>query len=92
MTIALALGAFLLSAIPVILLCTGDPKRRRATGERHRAASPPRAMLVGAACVPGFACALLGDTAAFMLRLGGIALLGWAAAASFAAGTQDRAD
>lgn len=92
MTINLALGALLLSAIPVILLCIVDPKRRRATGERDPAASQPRAMLVVAACVPGVACALLGDSAAFMLWLGGIALLGWAAAAGFAARTQDRTD
>ncbi|KQN30623.1 hypothetical protein ASF00_07925 [Sphingomonas sp. Leaf34] len=92
MTIAVALGALLLSAFPVILLCIGDPKRRRATGDRDRAASQPRAMLVAAACVPGFACALLGDSAAFMVWLGGIGLLGWAAAASAAARTQDRTD
>ncbi len=92
MTIDLALGVLLLSAIPVILLCIGDPKRRRATGERNPTASRPRAMLVVAACVPGVACALLGDSAAFMVWLGGIGLLGWAAAASAAARTQDRTD
>ena len=90
MTIFLALGALFLSAIPVILLCVGDPKRRRAARERGGAASGPRSMLVGATCIPGIACALLGDSAAFMLWLGGVALLGWAAAAGFAARSQDR--
>ncbi|ATY32965.1 hypothetical protein [Sphingomonas psychrotolerans] len=90
MTIYLALGALFLSAIPVILLCVGDPKRRRAAGERGGAASRPRSMFVIMACIPGFACALLGDSAAFMLWLGGTALLGWAAAASFVARSQDR--
>ena len=85
MTIQLALGALFLSAIPVIILCNGDPKRRRATGERGGAARLTRTILVVTACVPGFACALLGDSAAFMLWLGGIALFGWAAAARFAA-------
>ena len=91
MTIDLALGTVLLSAIPVVLLCIGDPKRRRAAGGRGGAASRPRSILVVTACVPGLACALLGDSAAFMLWLGGIALFGWAAAASFAARSQDRA-
>lgn len=90
MTIVIALGALFLSAIPVVLLCIGDPKRRRAAGERGGATSRSRSMSVVTACVPGVACALLGDSAAFMLWLGGTALLGWAAATGFAARSQDR--
>ena len=84
MTIVLALAAIAFSAVPILLLCLGDPKRRRAAGESGGSPDRHRAMLVTAGCVPGIAVALLGDSAAFMLWLGGIALLGWCAAASFA--------
>lgn len=83
--ILLALGALALSAIPILLLGIGDPKRRRAAGVKDGSASGQRWLLVLAACVPGLACALLGDSAAFIMWLGGSGLLGWAVAAYFGA-------
>lgn len=82
-TVLLALAALAVSAVPLALLCAGDPKRRRAAGGRDGAATAVRRLLAAATCVPGVACALAGDSAAFMLWLGGCGLLGWAAAALF---------
>jgi hypothetical protein len=82
----LATIAFLVSAIPIIMLCIGDPKRRRAVGGKGDGMAPgKRRLLAAAACLPGLACALLGDPAALMMWLGGCALLGWALAAWFRA-------
>lgn len=89
-SIYLALGALVLAAIPVIFLCRGDPKRRRAAGEPGGMPPGRRWLLVMAAIMPGLGCALLGDAAAFMLWLGGTALAGWALAASLS-GEMDRA-
>ncbi|ODP38696.1 hypothetical protein [Sphingomonas turrisvirgatae] len=79
--IALALVALMLSAIPLALLCIGDPKRRRAVGVTEGTPTATRRLLAAAACAPGIGCALLGDAAALMMWLGGCALIGWAAAA-----------
>lgn len=81
--ILLALAALALSAVPIVLLGIGDPKRRRAAGAKDGSASGQRWLLVIAACLPGLACALLGDSAAFIMWLGGSALLGWSVAAYF---------
>ncbi|MEN3749166.1 hypothetical protein TPR58_18475 [Sphingomonas sp. HF-S3] len=81
--ILLALAALALSAVPIVLLGIGDPKRRRAAGAKDVSASGQRWLLVIAACLPGLACALLGDSAAFIMWLGGSALLGWSVAAYF---------
>lgn len=82
----LALTALALSAIPILVLCIGDPKRRRAAGGGEGGmASGRRRMFAAAACIPGIACALLGDAAAFLMWLGGCALVGWALAACFRA-------
>ncbi len=43
-----------------------------------------RRLLTVVACLPGVACLLLGETAAFMLWFGGSALTGWFVAACFA--------
>ena len=83
-TVVLALLALAISAAPVFLLCLGDPKRRRTAGEGGDPTGRNRRLLVAAACAPGLGCALLGNSAAFMLWLGGAALLGWLAASSFA--------
>lgn len=83
-SIYLALAALALAAIPVALLCVGDPKRRRAAGEPGGMSSGRRWLLVIATIMPGLACALLGESAAFMLWLGGIALAGWGLAAALA--------
>ncbi|MBY8825285.1 hypothetical protein K7G82_23480 [Sphingomonas colocasiae] len=84
--IALALAALVVSAIPILLLCIGDPKRRRTAGDKSGGMPMgKRRWLVAAACLPGFACAWLGDAPAFLMWLGGCALLGWALAACFGA-------
>ncbi|MCD2324284.1 hypothetical protein LQ953_09695 [Sphingomonas sp. IC-56] len=85
MTFYLTLSALLLSAFPIFLLCAGDPKRRRASGEGDGSTSRQRWPLMIAACAPGLVSLLLGDSATFMLWLGGAALIGWLAATSFAA-------
>lgn len=80
----LALIALALSVIPILALCAGDPKRRRTVGDSDGGmATGRRRLLAAIACVPGFACALLGDAAAFLMWLGGCALVGWACAAFF---------
>lgn len=79
---SLALIAFVLSAVPIVMLCVGDPKRRRAIGGKGSGmASGQRRLLVAVACIPGAICALLGDAAAFLMWLGGCALVGWILAA-----------
>jgi hypothetical protein len=79
-----ALGALALSAIPILLLCMGDPKRRRTIGIKGDGmATRQRRLLAAAACIPGVACIWVGDAPAFLMWLGGCALLGWALAACF---------
>ena len=86
--VATALVALLLSAVPILLLCVGDPKRRRTTGQKNGGMAPaPRRWLLAAACLPGSACALVGDAASFLMWLGGCALWGWALATYFSAKT-----
>lgn len=81
------LAALLLSAIPILLLCIGDPKRLRAADRKGGGmAQPKRRMLAALACVPGIACALTGDAAAFLMWMGGCAMVGWAATFCFRAG------
>ncbi|CAN5198079.1 hypothetical protein BH10PSE12_BH10PSE12_36430 [soil metagenome] len=76
-----ALIAIALSAILIVILCVGDPKRRRAAGRTGRngpAQSPElRRILAAAACLPGLYCALTGDAAAFLIWLGGCGVIGW---------------
>lgn len=77
-----ALVAIALSAILIIILCVGDPKRRRAAGRTGRNAGPAqspklRRILAAAACLPGLYCALTGDAAAFLIWLGGCGVIGW---------------
>lgn len=86
MTIFLALFALVLSAIPIVALCIGDPKRRRTVGRKEGAMpSDRRRLLLAIACAPGLACALLGDAPAFLIWLGGCVLIGWTLAARFPA-------
>lgn len=81
---AAALGALALSAIPMLVLCLGDPKRRRTVGDKGSGmASSQRRLLAAAACAPGLICVILGNAAAFLMWLGGAALIGWAIAAFF---------
>lgn len=80
-TILATLAAVALSAIPILLLCFGDPKRRRSVEKKGNGmATRQRRILAALACVPGVVCALAGDSAAFLMWVGGCALVGWAAA------------
>src|SRR3546814_13216049 len=66
------LTAIALSAVPILLLCIGDPKRRR-TAEKNSngMATARRRILTVIASVPGIVCALTGDSAACLMWLGG---------------------
>ena len=82
------LGALALSTLAIIALCLGDPKRRRAVGGKAAGmTSGQRRFLVAIACVPGLVCMILGDAAAFLMWLGGCALVGWTLAAGFRTGS-----
>src|SRR3546814_10393192 len=71
------LTAIALSAVPILLLCIGDPKRRRSAEKNSNGmATSRRRILTVIACVPGIVCALTGDSAAFLMWLGGCALVG----------------
>ena len=73
-----------LSAILVVFLCSGDPKRRRSNGASGKVQSRmQRWCLTGALCLPGIVFALSGDAAAFMIWLGGTAFIGWIIAQIF---------
>lgn len=69
----------------ILLLCIGDPKRRRA--RRIAGAGQgvmTRRLIAAAACLPGLACAIAGDAAAFLVWLGGSGAAGWLIALWFA--------
>jgi hypothetical protein len=77
-------GAIAVSALLLAILCRGDPKRRRSarlTGEGSSRAT--RWMLGLAACLPGVACLLSGNTAAFLVWMGGTGIAGWLVALVF---------
>jgi hypothetical protein len=80
MSTAAALAALAVSAALVILLCLGDPKRRRAAGLAGQSSRARRRSLALAALAPGVVCASNGDAAAFLIWLGGSVLAGWGAA------------
>ena len=81
-TVFAGLASIGVSAAIILLLCLGDPKRRRSLGRSGPAMTVARRRLLGAAaCTPGLICALMGDAAAFLIWLGGCALIGWAVAA-----------
>jgi hypothetical protein len=74
----LGLAAIALTTGFLIVLCLNDPKRRRAAklpGEGHGEAT--RRLLAAAACLPGIACLVLGDAAAFLVWIGGLGVAGW---------------
>lgn len=71
--------AILMSTFFIILLGLGDSKRRRAMrirGVGHGATL--RRSLAIAALTPGLIFLVQGDAAAFLIWLGGSAVLGWA--------------
>lgn len=89
--IATALLAILCSGTIILALCNRDPKRLRTTDGKLTAMAPRhRRLLVAVACIPGIACLLLGNTAAFLMWLGGCALLGWALAGYYGARRSER--
>lgn len=79
-----SLLALLISGALIVMLCLGDPKRRRAArigGEGQSTAT--RRLLAAAACLPGLYFAVIGDSAAFLVWLGGCAVVGWLVALGF---------
>lgn len=86
------LTALAFSAVPILLLCIGDPKRRRSVEKKGNGMSTKqRWILTITASVPGILCIFMGDAAAFLMWLGGCALIGWAATFFYrAAGRPDR--
>lgn len=75
---ALALAAVAVSAGFVLLLCLGDPKRRRTIDAIAQGDSGPRRRaFVVAACLPGLLCVVQGDAAGFLIWLGGTGAAGW---------------
>lgn len=90
MTIA-ALVALAMSAALIIRLCVGDPKRRRTVGIKGGEQRPAtRRLLSAAVCVPGLWLALTGDSAAFLIWLGGCCVVGWFVALGFGAARHTR--
>ena len=79
-----ALPALAVSAALILLLCIGDPKRRRSrriAGQGRSAAF--RKPLSAAVLLPGAYLAFAGDAAAFLIWLGGCSVLGWLVAQLF---------
>lgn len=80
------LAALALSAALILLLCIGDPKRRRSERIKGGEQGPvARRLLFGAVCLPGLWLALIGDSAAFLIWLGGCCVAGWLVALGFGA-------
>lgn len=78
---AATLAALAISVGLIVILCLGDPKRRRAAGlPGARLSAGMRRGLAVAAVVPGLLCVFNGDAAAFLIWLGGCVLAGWGAA------------
>lgn len=88
LTTLIAVG---LSAVPIFFLCIGDPKRRRSAEKKSDGmATKYRRALAAAACVPGIFCAFAGDSAAFLMWIGGCTLMGWGAALGLGVSRTDR--
>ena len=86
----LPMATIAFSGVIIVLLCRGDPKRRRTAGLPGDEMRPSlRRILAGVACLPGLLCAVLGDSAAFIIWLGGCAVLGWFVALWFGQTRQD---
>lgn len=88
-----ALVATAFSTLLLVILCLGDPKRRRTVrllGKGH--GTKTRRIIVGLATLPGFVLALDGDAAAFLVWLGGSAAAGWFATLFLSQSVTQRAD
>jgi hypothetical protein len=90
--ILLSLVAVAFSGVILVLLGLGDPKRRRAAGLGNgEMIVAKRRLLAGIACLPALLCVALGDAAAFMIWLGGCAMVGWFVALWFGQAGKDAA-
>lgn len=82
--------AIAFSTAIIAILGRGDPKRRRTSrlsGEGQSVRT--RRVLAAFACLPGLACALTGDAAAFFIWLGGCGVAGWFVALGLRQARQD---
>lgn len=87
-----AIAALAFSAILIVLLCRGDPKRRRTAYMPGAGQSAMvRRILVATACLPGLLIALSGDVAAFLIWLGGTTAIGWFITLWFSRSSRERA-
>jgi hypothetical protein len=72
------LAAIGISALCILALCRGDPKRLRAVRSATQGHGKARRRLLSvAALLPGLVLALVGDSPAFLVWLGGCAVIGW---------------
>lgn len=81
---AFAVIALALSAGCILIVALGDPKRRRAaqqSGDGHNPAQ--RRLLTICVLLPGLVCIVRGDPSAFLIWLGGCAVVGWLTAVAF---------
>jgi hypothetical protein len=86
--LGLAAAAFIVSGAAMLLLCQQDPKRLRAAGSKAKGMTAARRRaLVAVTCLPGLGCAILGNSGAFVIWLGGCALFGWLLATYHSAGS-----
>lgn len=77
----ITLPALAVSSALILWLSLGDPKRRRAeklNGPGHGIGK--RRLLGIGVLLPGIALAAMGDAAAFLIWLGGCAVVGWGVA------------
>jgi hypothetical protein len=83
---AMLLGAIAFSAALLALLCLGDPKRRRSIKLPGAVqGTKARRLWTAASLLPGIGYAVAGDAAAFLLWLGGYAVVGWLVTLGFSA-------
>jgi hypothetical protein len=74
----LGLATIAVSALLLAILCRGDPKRRRSARLVDQNTSRTARWTLGlTACLPGVACLLLHETAAFLIWMGGTGIAGW---------------
>ena len=77
MMIWLVLAATTCSAILLILLGFGDPKRRRAAGLAGGHSRSRRSLYAVGAVTPGIIIPFTGDAAMWLIWFGGCAVTGW---------------
>lgn len=86
---AVLIAAIAVSAGLLALLCLRDPKRRRSIKLPGAVqGTTARRILAAASLLPGAVFVLMGDAAAFLLWLGGYAVVGWLVTLAFSAWTK----